>query len=105
VLSLLHVLAADAFDDTEIGGWFGRSRLVVCRPGRPVVLPAAPGDTVSLVPIGGDTTVSTNGLRWHLDRAVLRVHSSRGVSNVAVADAGVTVHSGRLLAFVDGDAS
>ncbi len=105
VLALLHVLAADAFSDTEIGGWLGHSRLVVCRPGLPVELPAEPGDTVSLVPVGGDATVSASGLRWTLDRAVLHAHSSRGVSNIAGVQPCVTVHSGRLLAFVDGVAS
>lgn len=105
VLALLHVLAADDFADTEIGAWLGRSRLVVCRAGRAVSLPAGPGDTVSLVPIGGDATVSASGLQWALDNAVLRAHSSRGVSNVALSDPCVTVHSGRLLAFVDGAAS
>ncbi len=105
VLALLHVLAADDLADTEIGAWLGRTRLVVCRAGRSVSLPAGPGDTVSLVPVGGDATVSASGLHWALDRTVLRAHSSRGVSNVALDDPCVTVHSGRLLAFVDGDPS
>lgn len=102
VLSLLHVLASPRFDDIVIGGWLGGSRLIVCRPGNPVSIPATQGDTVSLVPIGGDATVSTAGMRWPLERSVLSAHSSRGVSNVATDDPCLTVLSGRLLVFVDG---
>jgi thiamine pyrophosphokinase len=42
-----------------------------------------PGDIISLIPIGGATTVTTTGLQWELDNDTLQSFASRGVSNVA----------------------
>ena len=57
------------------------------------------GVFVSLVPFGGDASgVSTRGLYYPLDGAVLRMGSSRGISNVFVDDeAYVEVKDGLLL--------
>ena len=58
------------------------------------------GDLVTLLPIGGDAVgVTTNGLRWELDRATLALGPSRGLSNeILRAPASVSVTEGRLLA-------
>lgn len=58
-----------------------------------------PGDTVSLVPLGGDVYIrSTTGLRWALHEEVLAFGPARGVSNKMVAHlATVTVGQGSLL--------
>lgn len=58
-----------------------------------------PGDTVSLIPLGGDVTVSrTSGLRWPLCEEVLSIGPARGLSNLMDADkATVAVLSGYLL--------
>jgi thiamine pyrophosphokinase len=57
------------------------------------------GDTVSFIPLGGDTFVeSTSGLQWPLHDEWLRFGQARGMSNVMTADtAAVTIRSGRLL--------
>lgn len=57
------------------------------------------GDTVSLIPVGGDVLVKkTTGLRWPLVDAVLSFGAARGVSNVITAvSASVEVASGKLL--------
>lgn len=59
----------------------------------------SPGDTVSLIPLGGDAHVSsTTGLHWPLQDEWLGFGQARGLSNVmTAAKATVTVKSGRLL--------
>lgn len=68
-------------------------------PGAPLTLRAGPGDTVSLLPVGGDASgVTTSGLRWELAEAQLRLGRSRGLSNVVVAaPASVRIAGGALL--------
>jgi thiamine pyrophosphokinase len=57
------------------------------------------GDTVSLVPAGGDVLVTeTTGLRWPLDNETLSVGPARGLSNIMVEPlATVSISSGKLL--------
>jgi thiamine pyrophosphokinase len=61
-----------------------------------------PGDTVSLVPLGGDAMgVTTEGLEWPLHEDTLRFGPARGVSNVLAAErARVRVRRGLLLCVV-----
>lgn len=64
-------------------------------------LPASAGDTVSLLALGGDATVTTHDLDWNLDRSVLAGGTSLGLSNIATADNPVvTTHRGVVLAMV-----
>ena len=58
-----------------------------------------PGDTVSLIPLGGDVRVtSSRGLRWTLENEVLHFGPARGVSNEMLNEmATVSVASGHLL--------
>ncbi|MBN1977100.1 MAG: thiamine diphosphokinase [Anaerolineae bacterium] len=62
----------------------------------------APGDTVSLIPLGGDVEgVTTDGLEWPLDEDALRFGLARGVSNVLITkQARVRVRQGMLLCTV-----
>jgi thiamine pyrophosphokinase len=57
------------------------------------------GDTVSLIPLGGDARVAaTSGLEWSLHDETLTFALARGVSNRLVAETAVVeVESGRLL--------
>jgi thiamine pyrophosphokinase len=61
-----------------------------------------PGDTVSLIPLGGDAVgVITQGLEWRLDGDTLHFGPARGVSNVLTAEqASVRVRQGLLLCVV-----
>jgi len=61
-----------------------------------------PGDTVSLIPLGGDARgVTAEGLRWPLHGETLRLGATRGISNVLLqAQARVTVEEGVLLCVV-----
>ena len=58
-----------------------------------------PGDTVSLIPLGGDARVrAASGLAWPLQDETLVFGLARGVSNVMAADTAVVeVESGTLL--------
>lgn len=62
----------------------------------------SPGDTVSLIPLGGNAEgMTTDGLEWPLDEEVLRFGPARGVSNVLTApQAHVRVRRGVLLCVV-----
>lgn len=66
---------------------------------RTVVLEGRPGDTVSLLPVGGDARgVSTSGLQFPLAGETLGLGRSRGISNVVVsAPASVSLEDGVLL--------
>ena len=61
-----------------------------------------PGDTVSLIPLGGDAIgVTAEGLEWPLHEDTLRFGPARGVSNVLVTErARVRVQQGHLLCVV-----
>ncbi|MCB8945123.1 MAG: thiamine diphosphokinase [Ardenticatenaceae bacterium] len=64
-----------------------------------VVVNGRSGDTLSLIPLGGDVSIQqTTGLKWPLHDDVLQFGPARGISNVMVADeARVWVANGRLL--------
>ena len=61
-----------------------------------------PGDTLSLIPLGGDAEgVTAQGVEWELDDDTLRFGSARGVSNVLKSEqARVCVRRGSLLCVV-----
>jgi thiamine pyrophosphokinase len=61
-----------------------------------------PGDTVSLIPLGGDALgVTAQGLEWPLEDETLRFGPARGVSNVLrKRQASVRVRRGLLLCVV-----
>jgi thiamine pyrophosphokinase len=67
-----------------------------------VLVEGRPGDTVSLLPLGGDVMgVTAEGLEWPLHEETLRFGPARGVSNVLVAErARVRVQQGYLLCVV-----
>lgn len=61
----------------------------------------APGQTVSLLPLGRCERVATRGLRWPLRGEPLDLAGRTGVSNVAVGERiGVEVEGGVLLLFL-----
>ncbi|MEA3341543.1 MAG: thiamine diphosphokinase [Chloroflexota bacterium] len=61
-----------------------------------------PGDTVSLIPLGGDAVdVTAEGLEWPLQKETLHFGPARGVSNVLTTErARVRVRQGLLLCVV-----
>lgn len=69
---------------------------------RPRVVRGKPGQTVSLIPIGGDALgVRTEGLEWPLEDETLQLGATRGVSNVLLSErARIEVGEGMVLCFV-----
>ncbi len=56
------------------------------------------GDTISLLPLGGDVILSTEGFYWDLKDRTLSIEEPIGVSNVLRQDCGtIHVKKGRLL--------
>ena len=126
-LELALLYAAHRFPDDDLivlGGFGGRvdhmlaNILLLAHPalsGRPVylveerqrawlitgetIIAGRPGDTVSLIPLGGDVRVSeTTGLRWPLIDEVLAFGPARGISNEMTGEsATVRLAGGRLL--------
>ena len=99
VFAMLHSLASPRFASARIDGHLGASRFHVCHAHQPVDIHTQPGDTVSLLPVGGNAVVSADNLKWPLVRETLHAHASRGVSNVATGRVDIAVHEGTLIAF------
>lgn len=61
-----------------------------------------PGDTVSILPIGGPAIgVSNDGLEWPLQKETLPLGTTRGMSNVLLGEhAHISVQDGRLLCVI-----
>lgn len=78
----------------------GDSHIFVVR--QSTQLHGTPGETVSLIPIGGPASgVVTSGLQWELQNETLEAFSARGVSNAfSRTFAQVTIDSGTLLAIL-----
>lgn len=80
----------------------GRQEIELLRAGQTIQLSGRPGDTVSLVPLGGDATgITTHGLEYPLAGGTLVFGSTRGVSNVLLKEtAEVMLAAGILLCVV-----
>ncbi|MFN8464657.1 MAG: thiamine diphosphokinase [Caldilineaceae bacterium] len=77
----------------------GNELAQVLRSGETLALQAAPGSTVSAIPLSAAVTgITYTGLEYPLDDATLTIGSTRGVSNVvASAPATITIRDGVLL--------
>ena len=81
LLALTHSLVAHT-EDATITAHVGLSHIHFVTPKERFQAPCSPGDTVSLIPLGGSARgVRTDGLKWNLQRDTLQSFSSRGVSN------------------------
>ncbi len=91
--SLLSICST-RYAELSVRAWLGTTLVIPVRSAATVTGPV--GAAVSLLAVHGPATgVSTVGLRWPLDDAVLRPGTSLGVSNeFAVADAEVRVGDG-----------
>lgn len=95
------LLALPALAGREVLLVSGEWAIRCIRGGETLILRGAPGDTVSLIPLGGDACgVTTTGLRYPLRDETLRFGPARGVSNVmAGEEATVTVCEGMVWCF------
>lgn len=98
-LANLLLLADMSLADPPVRVVRGGATVRVLHGGDRLEIDGTIGDSVSLLPLGGDVRgVTTAGLRWQLDAASLRVGRSRGLSNEVVATpAAVSLDRGTLL--------
>jgi thiamine pyrophosphokinase len=98
-LANLLVLADPALAGRDVKAVRGGTQVRALHGGHRLVLSGSSGDLVTLLPIGGDVAgVTTEGLRWQLDEATLRMGRSRGLSNEVVgSQASVRITDGTLL--------
>ena len=98
-LANVHLLTDPAFGDRDVRIVHGPTTVRVLRDGGSLALDGAPGDLVTLLPVGDDASgVRIDGVRWPLVDATLRPGRSRGLSNEVVAPgASVSLERGTLL--------
>jgi len=98
-LANLLLLADAALAGRDIRAVRGGTVVRAVHGGGRANLRGAVGDVVTLLPVGSDATgVTTDGLRWPLASATLRLGRSRGLSNEVVSSpASVLIEDGTLL--------
>lgn len=98
-LANLLLLADPALAGRDLRAVRGGTVARAIHAGERLVLGAEPGNLVTLLPVGGDARgVTTEGLRWRLDEAVLRLGRSRGLSNEVIGEpASVRIDEGTLI--------
>ena len=84
VLGMVHSLASIA-RTVYTTLLIGRARVSYVSYTKEFQFDAQVGTIVSLLPIGGDVTVTTTGLQWELENDTLHSFASRGVSNIATS--------------------
>ncbi|MFQ5616685.1 MAG: thiamine diphosphokinase, partial [Anaerolineales bacterium] len=80
----------------------GDTEMYILRGGEALTLPGRPGDTVSVIPLGGDAVgLAYRGLEWPLEDAMLPFGTPRGVSNRLLAEeAIITLQQGVILCII-----
>ncbi|MDJ0792004.1 MAG: thiamine diphosphokinase [Acidimicrobiia bacterium] len=90
------------WSDVDVRWHTERGVASVVRPGPTVVLDAAAGSIVSLIPVGDVTGVTTTGFRWCLEGESLEAGTSRGLRNEIVEPPShIRVSGGALLVIVE----
>jgi thiamine pyrophosphokinase len=99
-LANVGVLTSVRFADLQVDAYVGAAYVAVLQGGRaPYAITGSRGSLVTLLPAGGTASgITTTGLQYPLHGATLRPGTSRGVSNVLVADAAtIALEHGTLL--------
>jgi len=80
----------------------GPHEILLIRPGERLELHGQTGDTVSLIPVSGETRgINTQGLEYPLSNGTLRFGSTRGISNVLLDEvASISLEEGVLLCVI-----
>jgi thiamine pyrophosphokinase len=100
VLGMVHSLASCARTvDTNL--LIGTARVSYATYTKELHLTTEAENIMSLLPIGGDATVTTTGLQWELDDDILQSFASRGVSNITTGESVTISVTDGLLAVVE----
>ncbi len=103
LLSVALLTAAPDVASADLTWHIGTGTVRAVTAGRSAELAVSIGDTVTLLPIGDASGITTNGLRWPLDNASLTTGTSMGVSNEAISDhLSIGIHSGSILVIHEG---
>ncbi len=88
-----------AFQNARIRLIDGKQQIAAVRGPGTLTLTGQPGDTVSLIPVGGAAIgVTLTGLEYPLTNATIQLGSTLGISNVMLTDtASVELREGRLI--------
>lgn len=96
LLANAALIAAPRFAGLEVEWWLGASKVRAARG--TLTLGGAAGDLVSIISTGGDAEISTAGLRWPLEGALLSQGTTRGISNEMIGTtATISVTAGTAL--------
>jgi thiamine pyrophosphokinase len=89
----------EMFHDLDIHFVDGFQEITLLRSGSTLHISGHVGDTISLIPVGGNAVgITSNGLEYPLLNDTLMLGSSRGVSNVLLMDkASIQLTTGLLL--------
>lgn len=100
--TLANVALPAAFPELAIQLADGNQEFFYLRAGKTITVTGRPGDTLSLVPLGGEARgITTDHLEYPLHDENLPLGSTRGVSNVLIAErARISLRSGILLCVV-----
>ena len=98
------LLASPRYEGVRITAHLGGARVLVVRPAQPCKVEGAPGELLTLLPVGGPARgVRTDGLVYPLRGETLAVGTTRGVSNVLTATtAQISLTEGTLLCVLPG---
>lgn len=97
MLANVYLLALPELEGVEVDLVAGRQATRLWRAGEHV-LRGAPGDTLSLLPLGGSvSSVTTTGLKYPLDAEPLQFGPARGISNVMQSNEAVVRFSDGVL--------
>lgn len=101
-LANLMLLTDPAFTHVRLSLIDGGTRVSLLRGGAGLTILGRPGDTVSLIPVGGPARgVTLEGFDYPLDRHTIGEASTLGISNTLVGDRGVIrLESGLLFCVV-----
>ncbi|HEX9029944.1 MAG TPA: thiamine diphosphokinase [Anaerolineales bacterium] len=101
-LANLLLPAAKELSPVRISLIDGQQEMLWARGAGQLELRGSPGDTVSLIPLGGDAVgITTAGLEYPLYTETLFFGSTRGISNILLGEAAsVSLESGLLLCVI-----
>jgi thiamine pyrophosphokinase len=102
VAAQLGLLANPMFAPYSVAAWFGNTFVASAHPSRPLRVSGRPGETITLLAIGGEVGgVTTIGLKYPLRSETISPFGTRSVSNEFLEPhANISVDTGSLLVVI-----